>query len=204
MDVATRASLRRSVPRSSAAGRVNPAPLSVPPSRVTALIPQGKHFVAAFMLSVFTEALPGSVRGPGPNLEPFFFCFHRQRTGSPTGKVVPEWHQVAALITTSHPCPAMWAFPDAQEVLQPHPTFIPTDEGGILAELFGCRVGVLHREQRGGGKPPPTGGWKRERYFVFGGLTDKRKHVEWQKVTEAVDSLCSELQTLDRIGKRVV
>lgn len=96
----------------------------------------------------------------------------------------------------------MSAFPDAQEVLQPHPTFIPTDEGGILAELFGCRVGALHREQRGGGKPPPTGGWKQERYFVFGGLTDRRKHVEWHKVSEAVDSLCSELQTLDRIRKK--
>lgn len=40
------------------------------------------------------------------------------------------------------------------------------------------------------------------RGILFGRLTDKRKHVEWQKVTEAVDSLCSELQTLERIQKR--
>lgn len=40
------------------------------------------------------------------------------------------------------------------------------------------------------------------RGILFGRLTDKRKHFEWQKVTEAVDSLCSELQTLDRIKKK--
>lgn len=42
------------------------------------------------------------------------------------------------------------------------------------------------------------------RSILFGRLTDKKKHVEWQKVTEAVDSLCSGLQTPDRIRKRVV
>lgn len=42
------------------------------------------------------------------------------------------------------------------------------------------------------------------RGILFGRLTDKRKHVEWQKVTEAVDSLCSELQAPDGIRKRVL
>lgn len=36
------------------------------------------------------------------------------------------------------------------------------------------------------------------------GITHKRKHAEWQKVTEAVNPVSSEVKTLDEVKKKCV
>lgn len=70
--------------------------------------------------------------------------------------------RLVSCTTTSHPCPAMPAFPNTQAPLPPHPSFITASQGGILAGWFGpsmpglCLTHRTVRRNKDGAKPPLT------------------------------------------------